>query len=147
LVICSFIGSICAIYKNRHRICCGICNKNKENKNNRIHVIVVNQAGVIQNVPLNGISSQLDRLSNTNTGITSVDVRKEEVLIEDTRTDIKHEMTTTENKSVDTRREMTSINVDSVVKKIETDSTEKPPEKILKSIYLFDKLNLTFLSV
>jgi len=42
---------------------------------------------------------------------------------------IKREMTTTENTSMDIRREMTPIDDDSVVKKIETDSTGKSPKQ------------------
>jgi len=99
------------------------------NQNNPTHVLVINQAGVIQNIPLNCISPQLDALSNTTTAPISIDARKEEVLIEDTRPDIKHEMTPIEIISVGTRREMTSIDDDSVVK-IETDSTEEPPKQL-----------------
>jgi hypothetical protein len=78
-----------SIYENRHRICCGICSKTKENQ--------IGPTEVMQAIGVNGSSPH----TNITSGPTTVDARKEETLIEDTRANTKQEIMTTENVSIE----------------------------------------------
>ena len=95
------------MYKNRHRCCC--CECNKKNQINPTHIIVVNQAGVMQAIPCNDYLQQLVSTASPTIQTTPLDTKIGITPIENTSRDTRREITSSERTPVDTKIEINSI--------------------------------------